>query len=258
MLPLCKLQNRSNLCYCNAVCQAIYWIGEMSTAASACYGRLQAGLRVLRVSHSIALPSCIAMRPLFANWRNLHRQHDAGEFLQHLLSVAQPRACCWRWESRLANPFQLHDSGDRGAPLLLNIIGGTLQELIDKWHQQYAVHALPAHQGCLFLQLCRYDSHTSKNMQPLAVRPGDSVALPVFTDTTGLCTRLELLRVAVVVYHLGASVTSGHYKTLIGTPHTSEWSYHICDDNKAPKRATKRDLTEVDHNAYLVGLLRCP
>ena len=122
MLPICKLQNRTNLCYCNAVCQAMYWLGEMSTAASACYGRLQAGLRVLRANQTLVLPNCIAMRPLFVHWRNLHSQHDAGEFLQHLLSVAQPRACCWRWESRLANPFQLHDSGDRGAPLLLNIM----------------------------------------------------------------------------------------------------------------------------------------
>ena len=156
--------------------------------------------------------------------------------------MAQPRACCWRWESRLANPFQLHDSGDRGAPLLLNIIGGTLQELIDKWHQQYAVHALTEHQGCLFLQLCRYDSHTSKNMQTLPVRPGDSVALPVFTDTTGLCTRLELFRVAVVVYHLGASVTSGHYKTLIGTPTATEWSYLVCKPPSEPPNVISMKL----------------
>ena len=258
VLPHCKLQNRTNLCYCNAVCTALYWLGEVSTLALDCYGTLQAGLRVMRANRPIALPDCLALRPLFVQWRHLHQQHDAGEFLQHLLSVARPRACDWRWESRLANPYQLHDSGDCGAPLLLNLSGGTLQESIDMRHSQYAVHALTEHHGCIFLQLCRYESHTHKNMQQLTIRPGDLVAIPVFTDATDLCTRLEPFRVIVVVYHLGATVTSGHYKTLIGYPHSPDWTLYACDDNKVPKRATKRDLQEVDHNAYLVGLLRCP
>ena len=258
MLPLCKLQNRTNLCYCNAVCTALYWLGEVSTLALACYGTLEAGLRVMRANKPIALPDCLALRPLFVHWRHLHQQHDAGEFLQHLLSVARPRACDWRWESRLANPHQLHDSGDCGAPLLLNLSGGTLQGSIDEWHNQYAVHALAEHHGCVFLQLCRYVTHTHKNMQQLPVRPGDLVAIPVFTADTDLCTRLEPFRVIVVVYHLGATVTSGHYKTLIGHPHNPDWTLYTCDDNKVPKRASKRDFHEVDHNAYLVGLLRCP
>ena len=253
-LPVAKLHNRTALCYCNSVCQALYWIGEVSTSPSACYGALQAGLRILRAAQDISLPNCIALRALFLGWRHLHTQHDAGEFLLHLLAIAHAT----HWEARLTNPYRVHDSGDPGCPLLLTLPGESLQGLIDAWHGQYAVHALTQHTGCLFLQICRYSSHTAKNQQYLAVRPGTVVALPVFTEGGDACTRLEPFRVIAVVFHLGPTVTSGHYQTLLGVPADNDWTLYVCDDNRKPRKATNKDLSLVDHNAYLVGLLRCP
>ena len=260
-LPIARLQNRSNLCYCNAVCHAVYWVGEASTGSSACYGQLQAGLRALRATGPIALPDCLALRELFRDWSNLHCQHDAGEFLQHLYAVARPEAYRWSWSARLTNPLQTVDTGDFGAPLLLTLLtfqGGTLQELVDSWHQQYATHALTQHCGCVYFQICRYADLSRKDMRKILIVPGDVVAVPVFTDDGSACTRLEPFRVVAVISHRGQRVTSGHYQTLLSVPNAEQWTPYLCDDNKPPKVATKKDLEFVHHNAYLVGLLRCP
>ena len=50
------------------------------------------------------------------------------------------------------------------------------------------------------------------------VRPGDSVAVPFFTEPAGLTLRHESFTVAALVYHLGDTALSGHYMTLIGKP----------------------------------------
>ena len=188
----------------------------------------------------------------------MHRQHDAGEFLQRFLAVAQPGACAGGWEARLTNPSRVHDSGDLGIPLLLHLPGETLQTLVDSWHNQFATHALTYHGGDLFLQICRFCDSAQKNMQCLPLRPGDVVAMPVFTEVGSACTRLEQFRVVAAVFHLGPRTTSGHYQALLGKPEAGQCVSYICDDNRKPRRAQSRDLDVVDHNAYLVGLLRCP
>ena len=122
-LPQARLRNRSNLCYCNAIFHCVYWLGEVSTSAQACYGSLQAGIRILRTTGDLMLPRCMALHALFRGWRQLHNQHDAGEFLQRFLAVAQPDACVGGWEARLTNPHRVHDSGDLGIPLFLHLPG---------------------------------------------------------------------------------------------------------------------------------------
>ena len=52
------------------------------------------------------------------------------------------------------------------------------------------------------------------------------------------------------------TASSGHYMTLIGMPHGANWEYYVCDDNRQPRRGEVADLHIVDHNAYLVGLVR--
>ena len=225
----------------------MYWLGEVSTSAQACYGSLQAGIRILRTTGDLMLPRCMALHALFRGWRQLHNQHDAGEFLQRFLAVAQPDACAGGWEVRLTNPHQVHDSGDLGIPLFLHLPGESLQALVDSWQHQFATHALTHHGGCIFLQICRYSAHVSKNMQRVVIRPGATVTLPT-----------EQFRVVAAVFHQGQSTTSGHYQAIVGKPEAEQWVPYICDDNRKPRKAQRRDLDIVDHNAYLVGLLRSP
>ena len=251
ILPQARLHNRTNLCHCNALLQCVYWLGEVSTMAKACYGSLQAGLRVLRTAGELTLPNCMMLQPLFRGWPNLHQQHDAGEFLQRVLAVAQPGACAGGWEARLTDPASVHDSGDLGIPLFLHLPGETLQALVDSWHAQFATHALTYHGGCLFLQICRYSAGANKNMQY-------TVAMPVFTDHGNACTRLEQFRVVAAVFHQGQQTTNGHYQALLGRLEAGRWISYVCNDNSKPRRANARDLAIVDRNAYLVGLLRSP
>ena len=147
------------------------------------------------------------------------------------------------------------DSGTLLQAITLHVEGETLQALVDRWHRQYALHALVQHNGLLFVQIARY-TRDAKLHDVLRVRPGDSVILPVFETAEGLGVKHEACRVIVLIYHLGNRVTSGHYKSLIGVPEDAAWGYFVCDDNKPPQPAKSRDLQQVDRNAYLIGLMR--
>ena len=225
--------------------QALIWLMEFS---GACLGQLQAAVHILRSNRGVHLPDCLALRGLFSTWVALHQQHDAGEFLHHCLEYARTEAWLGGWQARLSHPGSIVDSGDLHQAILLHMRGGSLQALIDAWCGQYAVHALLLHSGTIFFQVGRYTANADKNRAVLRIRPGDSVAVPIFAEPSGTCTRHETFRVVVIVYHLGDRVTSGHYLALLGRPKGSGWEYVVCDDNRAPRRAKKADLDLVESN----------
>ena len=249
-----RLKNDSNLCYANSVVQAVTWI--MMTQGTT-VGKLKACLPILRSSEPVHLPDCLALRWLFAGWSQLHQQHDAGEFLAHCLYAAEAEAWEGRWESRLSEPFRVADAGTLLRAIPLPITGTTLQSLLDAWSQQYAPHALTLHNNVLFLQLERYGADAHKNQQLLRIRPGDQLAVPLFAEPASLATRHETFQVVTVIYHIGHTVKSGHYQTLLGHPsEDGSWGFLVCDDNRSPRVARKTDLNLVDRNAYLIGLVR--
>ena len=258
-LPAVQPVNSSNLCYINSVMQAANWLGAITSAPALCFGRLQAGFRIFGTRRRVRLIDVYAFRPLFLSWADIHRQHDAGEFLGALLTAAQSEAYACRWEARSDGDRPLLYSGTLEQPIVLPIAGTpplTLQSLLDHWHMQHAVHALLKHKGLIWLQLERYTHGANKCEAPVRVRPGDSVAVPFFTEPAGLTLRHESFTVAALVYHLGDTALSGHYMTLIGKPQGANWEYYVCDDNSQPRRGEVADLQLVDHNAYLVGLVR--
>ena len=69
------------------------------------------------------LPSCLPWRPLLRGWRHLSTQHDACEFMTHLLDRASPVAFEGCWQSRLSHPFTITDEGPLRAPILLDLRG---------------------------------------------------------------------------------------------------------------------------------------
>ena len=250
-----RLVNRTNVCYINATLQVLVWLTEFS---GTCLGRLQAVSGILRAGRGIHLPDCFVLRGLFSTWAMLHQQHDAGEFLHHSLEFARAEAWNGRWEARLSNPAVVHDAGTLHQAILLHMRGATLQALLDAWSSQFAVHAITQHNGLLFLQLGRYASHSAKNRDKLRVRPGDSVAVPIFAEHSCTSLRHETFIVVAMVYHLGETGTSGHYLALLGLPTAAGWDYFVCDDNKAPRKARAADLDLVDSNCYLLGLMCTP
>ena len=177
------------------------------------------------------------------------------------------------WAARLTNPHVVTDSGPLLAPLPIEVQGTTLQDAIDRWSMQHSIHALTRHSGIVLLQLKRYYFHAGsavKNREPVLIEPGRLVTLPVFRYDSWTEVEQQQFRVICVIFHLGDSVSSGHYQTALsycaqsvslGTAadvSCAPWEYRICDDRRRPRRAKAADNQCINHNAYLIGLMHCP
>ena len=81
--------------------------------------------------------------------------------------------------------------------------------------------------------------------------------MPIFASAEGTAIRHEAFRVAFVIFHLGLEVTSGHYQAALSVPDTTgSWQFVVCNDNRAPKPSTGKDLRDIGANSYLIGLVR--
>ena len=262
-LPVAKLKNSSNYCYVNSTAQALYWIGEMSNDSSSAYGGAARSFATLSKSGQADIAASLLWRRLLSQWPNPLQQHDAGEFLRHVLTLLQPGAYQGCWQARLSNPAHTVDSGPLTMPVLLHIAGQTLPDLFANWHMQYAVHALQAHRGILICRIVRFDfsnQGAAKNLSPVFIRPGESIAVPVFEGPAGVSVQHEAFQVVFQIFHVGPHVHTGHYQCALSVPQThgsqTRWHVQICDDNKAPRRAKPSDLQTIAHNVYLVGIVR--
>ncbi|CAE7234018.1 unnamed protein product [Symbiodinium sp. CCMP2456] len=256
-LPAARLVNPDNLCYANSVLQAFYWGGVVTRRLAESYGAAQAGVHILARSGNPYLPQCMPLQILFRGWRNLRRQNDAAEFYAHVVEVAQASIYAGAWEARLDNPHTVSDGGTLQSPVLLHFPGADLTALIHAWHRQHAIHALRFHSGVLTLQLCRYIG-LRKNRQSLPITAGERISLPVFSEPQGTDVRWESFRVIWVIFHLGATVTSGHYQAALCLQAGGNWVYKICNDAKSPKDPNLKETQHIARDGYLVGLLHIP
>ena len=64
-VPTARLENRTNVCYVNSVFQVMHWVGTVSTDPEQCFGRLKAGLQLLRAAGTVPLVSTLTLRALF-------------------------------------------------------------------------------------------------------------------------------------------------------------------------------------------------
>lgn len=235
----------------------------MSSNPESAYGGARVSLQMLAKPGKLNLVHSIAWSHALMNWPHPLQQHDAGEYVNHVLTLFQPSAYRGEWQARHPEaPHRVCDSGQLTAPLLIHLTGDTLPDLIASWHNQYATHALHWHSGLLLLRLVRYgfdQGEAYKNRAPVYVQPGETVAMPVFEGAEGLSVRHEAFRVVFQLFHIGERVDSGHYQCAISVPDSNMQSrqrFYICNDNTTPKRATPRDLTQVATNSYLIGLIR--
>ena len=254
-LPQIKLRNPHNACYFNSCIQAFFWFGALVGDDRDTSGATKAGIAVLKQKISLYLPDSLAWRHVFACWANISRQQDAAEFFQHLVQQSMSAAYSGRWESRLSNPIQVSEAGTLQSALLLQLEGPNLQTLVRKWRDQYAIHALVSHAGIVVAQLCRYQDAPRKDRSIVALPPGARVTLPIFESEGSTNVKEETFRLAWVVFHLGDTVTSGHYQTALSVPLANSWEYRICDGNRAPRKSRKEDRQVIDSNGYLIGLL---
>ena len=265
-LPTAVLSNTSNVCYMNAVAHCMYWSGVCGPNSSQAYGAASGCLRLLRSSKPQLLHRTLSWRSLLRDWPEVSIQHDAAEFFAYLVARAVPVAWDGEWQSREQRHADVRvlDRGSTFQPVLVPLAGDSLQCCWDAWERQAAIHALWRSGGLLLMQLGRYreaGADVHKDTRAIHVLPGQSVAVPFFDHEEGtIQCSMHPFRVLFVIYHLGNTLTSGHYKAALSTPPsltgTSQWKFMVCDDNRNPQRASSKDLHEIQHNVYLVGLLK--
>ena len=145
------LGNKGKYCYTNAVIRGLLhgacWLGGLeSLFEGAMLGFLQGMLRSDGVTHVWAN---LFWRAQMGNWRAPARQHDAAEFLQHVLGrlTYTVEKLVVVWEARQPRDHEwLRTDGGQAAPWLLQPplpAGGnrplrevTVQNMVENWHHQ--------------------------------------------------------------------------------------------------------------------------
>ena len=64
----------------------------MSTDSSSAYGGAARSFATLSRSGQVDIAASLLWRSLLSQWPNPLQQHDAGEFLRHVLTLLQPGA----------------------------------------------------------------------------------------------------------------------------------------------------------------------
>ena len=267
MAPTMVLFNPHNLCYANAVAIAFAWLGHIFQSYVLAGGACSGCLKVVYGARNLQLTNALPWLAVFADWPQAHEQHDAAEFSAHFLSLARPGVFSGTWNARLAqgDTVRVTDMGTLLLPLKLDRLESTLQSCLDVWEGQASVHALSHFEHALILQLHRFaldgNGSVTKQGSSIDIRPGQTVAVPVFNAATSTETVMISCRIAFVVYHLGDTPYTGHYQVALVVPgrclgFSDGWKFVICNDSCKPRLATASDVRLIKCNSYLVGLYR--
>ncbi len=172
------------------------------------------------------------------------RQHDAVEFLNFLLQTLQPRFINFEWWPKWSlrgNPDQLGVDSDRERGLCFSVVSlplpssdvevFTIQQLIMNWHDNEGhCKVFTSKPRGMILHLERNQT-MEKDHRPLQL-DDMSLQLPMAVDYHSQVQWLRYI-VKAVTYHLGESVTNGHYRTMVYQRNDVWLDY---DDSKVPLR----------------------
>ena len=198
---------------------------------------------------------------MFRTWPELNRQHDVGEFWQHLVVAWRLDAFAGQWQARVLNPFTIVDRGTLDRPITLPITRPSLQGMLNDWRNQHSIHGIAYSQGVVCVLVERFKADRAKDMQPVYISPGLRVSLPHFcAPDSGIDVLSVDYQVGFVIFHQGPTIHSGHFQVALSYPDTTkapvEWKFYVCNDRRCPRPATSRDQKLMDKNSYLVGLVR--
>ena len=207
------LANPSNYCYLNSLVQA--------PARNSEFGDLHALLRPLNNAGTmVQLHRRKAWLRILETWPNPQQQHDVAELLVHLQRHTRFPALVGTWEARtLQGPhFQTHQSTTQVPHIMLPCQPNkTLQELVEQWAydqdtgQICAVSKAPTF---LCVQLLRFQGNMAGEINKLSHAITLSPKLQVPTFAEGIDTRPQAYVLHSIVYHIGCTPDSGHYRTM--------------------------------------------
>ena len=269
------LANPSNYCYLNSLVQALLWIYQARPSAhNSEFGVMHALLRPLLASGAtVQLHRRKAWLRLLETWPNPQQQHDAAELLVHI--QRQTRFPAFR---TMQGPhFQIHQCATQVPHIMLPCKSHkTLQELVEQWAYDQdtgQVCAISEAPTFLCIQLLRFqgnmEGEVNKLSHPIPLSP--KLQVPTFTE--GIDTRPQAYVLHSVVYHIGCTPGSGHYRTVgitapKGEPSSLQEAFfsevtrnlsegaahpalHVQNDETPTALATSTDLQEVSRTWYL-------
>ena len=129
--------------------------------------------------------------------------------------------------------------------------GCILQDVIEAWHQQEALHALLLAPECLVLQLGRFWQNDAGDICKLRHRVSLDVRTfqaPVF-DLNDLTIKWQSYGVSSAVIHMGETIHSGHYKNMLYDERLQCW---LADDGETASRSSWSDMQLTQTECYLL------
>ena len=261
--PCYMLTNRANYCYMNASAAALHWAMRAMNGRPSDFGSLGPALMAISKLRRLEIPTHHDWKLLLRGWRRPTQQHDAAEFMSH---IVDPRssATAGRWQARCLEQGRspVREESSSAPHIGINIATHhDLQSAVNAWHQQHYTHALSTPPKLLCLQLGRFRHEGRRTVK---VRQRCSVPhrlqVPAFTGelleshdlTYALCSGIA---------HIGDTATSGHYRAMCvhsplgqGRSEASSPtpSYTLCDDDRQASQNSSRLDNLLDHNLYVV------
>ena len=255
-----KLINNSSTCYVNASVMLLLWQAA-GTAWHSLPEAWQVQLEKLQWNPAGFL------RFSMMGWRDLHMQHDAGEYLSFILPKLGWTACMIQWSCRI-------QAGDDSRTLAYNAKSNTqllaldppeglhhpsLQVLVNDWHQQAQIHALDSEVAHLLLQIPRFqvteEGAVHKHSLLLNFRSTQNIQIPVFVEPDSITVRWVSFAVNSMVVHEGPTPQVGHYRTALMHPNRTGAFWYTDDGTGAYYEAHMRD--SVMSNCYILSCVRC-
>ena len=262
------LSNRANYCYAHAVLHSLAWsVAHLAQGFGFRHAHMLRFLQwLLSRTRAVALWDIRGWCNITQAWHQPHRQQDAAEFLR-FLSFALPEESIGVWQSRVAvaaeipssqsTPAQVSDHGVLW-PLELTARTGflapqaacSLQQLIIAWRNQPARHAGVSLPAILPVQVNRFNERGDK--VAYHITPSPAAYVPFFSSDT-LQTCSERYSLVAVVFHLGTSSQSGHYRAAFLRAGRIT---HVTDDDTAAQPASSAEIDVINQNSYIYFLVK--
>ena len=254
------MHNPGVLCYANCIFQSLCWMAlHTGYIASDCWSDDGAIFTLLTKMDktAVSIPSHEAFLEVMTQWcitRNIRQQHDAAEFLQHLLQWLKP-AC---WNAEWIPPWYLGvfaqsetevEKGDRWAVMHFNIGSypddTPLQLFIDHWHDA------GGHQNELTDGGRGFAFHLERLVAPDYTRK--SLMKPLqFPCVSEDVIAWKKFKICGINLHKGPNYQSGHFFSTFHSSDRERWFHY--DVGRIPTVTHDEKLLRLTHMMWVTPL----
>ena len=240
--------NSGNSCYVNSTLQALAALNTGHFAFESLQPLLDLCASHLSDARPLNPTGLFQLRSLLPRWRFDGRQQDASEFYTALTSQGVGDLQAVQWQGRTDGQVEAADVGE--SPLLLpqSPDHTSLSQIVGAWSESSFQRGLLWAPPLLAVVLGRWSAghkiHTAVSLS--------EVSIPVWDE--GQTRTWYRYKVRAGVFHIGAEVTSGHYRSFwLSLPHETLLSG---DDAVRPTPASASDTKRVKEGSFLLFLVR--